>query len=94
MLVVAGHSFDLSGRCSCGRKWTQIMDTTADQIGEDGVAHIGKLTATEFESIVTHREYERNWIWSALIGVATGSGPVYTSQEVGSEPEDSDPMAW
>ena len=80
MSVIAGHVFDSLDVCSCGRKWLDIAHTTEDQIGESGIAHYGALNRVEYDSIEQRRRHEREHIWSMLIGVATGGGPVASGE--------------
>lgn len=71
--MIAGHEFDSLDRCrTCPRTWFQIMHVTVDQIGEEGIAHIGKLNLSEYQSIEDRRARERAWIWDVTIGLATG----------------------
>lgn len=77
MPLTAGHSFDSLDRCTtCPRTWFQIMHVTQDCIGLDGIAHIGALNLSEYESIEARRNGERLRVWEAVLCSATGSGPV------------------
>lgn len=75
-MTIAGHSFpsdDPDAACSCGMTWASIAETTASQIGEEGIAHVGRLNSVEFEQIVaerTRRALRADAIWDAVRGVA------------------------
>lgn len=47
----AGHSF-VNGLCSCGREWVDIMHCTRAEVGQEGIAHTGKLNTSEADQIV------------------------------------------
>lgn len=70
--MIAGHTFadGPTGRActSCGRLWTAIAGATKNDVGQLGIAHQGVLTDTELDQIETERER----IWSAVMGVASG----------------------
>lgn len=59
-MTTAGHTFlpDPFGRlvCTCGRRWIDIAGATRDAIGHAGWAHIGALSASEYEEIAAARE--------------------------------------
>lgn len=67
-MTVAGHTFDLSGRCVgmvlrddctyrvCGRKWLDIMHVDHTCEGIVGYAHIAGLNKREIEEIQAERE--------------------------------------
>ena len=49
-MSIAGHTFvdeGFGGRCSCGRKWVDIMPVTRDDAGKRDIAHVGVLTTQE-----------------------------------------------
>lgn len=82
MTLVAGHDFDSLDRCrTCPRTWFQIMHVTQDQIGEDGIAHIGALNMPEYLSIEERRSSERRHVWLCVVGAATGNGPAARTVE-------------
>jgi hypothetical protein len=61
------------------------MHVTKDQIGEDGVAHLGKLNEAEYFSIERRRDRERVWIWDVTRGLATGGGISVVSESESTE---------
>ena len=73
---IAGHNFTvgpLSNRCSntrfidgverqCGRNLVDILNTTEEDIGKDGIACVGALNSSEYEQIKAERER----IWNTM----------------------------
>lgn len=63
MTLIAGHSFDLSGRCIlvladgtvCSRRWIDIMHTDDTCVGLQRIAHVGALNSAEAEQIAIER---------------------------------------
>ncbi len=53
----AGHTFE-NGVCVCGRKWVDIRNCSTSDIGEEGIAHMGRLTTNELIQIETLRTKE------------------------------------
>jgi hypothetical protein len=68
---VAGHQFEGVGtdqRCrldDCGRWWTEIMDCTDADVGKDGIAHSGNLSAYELSQIKEKKQQEMRF-WDAI----------------------------
>lgn len=57
MPLIAGHVFDnVSGLCSCGRKFSDIAGVEHEHVGKEHRAHAGCLTTHEFDQIVSERE--------------------------------------
>lgn len=57
---IAGHVFVDEGgslRCSCGRRWVDIMPVTRADVGKPDIAHYGSLTLNE--AIECEEECER-----------------------------------
>ena len=52
-----GHKFE-NGRCRCGIFWVDIRNVTYDDIGQDGIAHVGALNHSEVTSIQQLRSRE------------------------------------
>lgn len=63
--MIAGHTFDLNGRCTCGRTWAQIAGTTLEDVGQKHIAHVGELNTKEAEEIAEKRE--RDWATIAQV---------------------------
>lgn len=83
-MTIAGHDFGIEGKCSCGKTFADIAGARREHLSKEGWAHRNGLTETELMEIQT--EVAR--IWSLVMGVATGSGPVAAPA-----PED-DEAAW
>lgn len=75
MPSIAGHSFDLNGRCIlrisgteqvCNKKFSDICAATKGDVGKNGWAHYGNLNDNELKEI----EAERDRIWAAHRNVA------------------------
>lgn len=77
----AGHAFENGVRCQCGRYWLDIRNTQRSEIGQDGIAHIGKLNEVEYLSIERRRNDEEATEREALGAVA---GNVTREQPVAS----------
>lgn len=71
--MIAGHSFDETGRCSCGRVWFDIRNAVEEEIGNSGIAHAGALNRVEFEQIKARRDAENARIADAMKSVAAGA---------------------
>lgn len=57
MPLIAGHVFDnVSGLCSCGRKFSDISGAEYSDVGKMHFAHAGCMTQHEFDQIVSERE--------------------------------------
>jgi hypothetical protein len=56
-----GHKFE-NGRCRCGIFWVDIRNVTYDDIGQDGIAHVGALNHSEVTSIMQLRSREDEFI--------------------------------
>lgn len=69
---VAGHQFYPAGTCHCNRRWVDIRNTTRAEIGQEGIAHYGKLTMNECEQIERKRGSE-DAAHAAAMSVAVGS---------------------
>ena len=69
MSVIAGHLFDVWGRCSCGRAWVDIRATVREEVGNAGIAHTGSLTENEYDQIVARRGIEDERIGAAMAAV-------------------------
>ena len=54
---IAGHTFE-NGACVCGRKWVDIRNCALSDIGEEGIAHSGRLTTHELVQIESTRALE------------------------------------
>lgn len=80
-MSIAGHDFSLDGKCSCGRKFADISIAEKSDIGKPLHCHSGNLTEREYYEI----DKERDRIWYALYGVASGSGPPPSPQPVYNE---------
>lgn len=72
-MIIAGHMFH-SGRCSCGLAWVDIRNTDIDEVGQEGIAHTGRLSGHEFEQIREMRDAENARIADAMGAVAAGAG--------------------
>lgn len=48
----AGHTFT-NGICSCGRRFVDIQYYNESHVDQEGIAHVGKLTTAEAQSIAT-----------------------------------------
>lgn len=79
--LVAGHLFGSDDRCSCGRKWTDIMHVDDAYAGEDGYAHTGALNANEIGQIRVERERRFRIYEEATYGVASGSGHTWKNPD-------------
>ncbi len=63
--TIAGHTFDASsGFCTCGRRFSDISGANEDDIDSLHWAHVGGLTRSELDQIVSERER----LWKALMG--------------------------
>lgn len=53
--MIAGHIFSMDGRCSCGRKLSDIAFAAFDPewIGQTNIAHTGTLTIHEQAEIAS-----------------------------------------
>ena len=69
MAVVAGHTF-IGGICVCGRHWVEIRNATTGDVGQEGLAHIGKLTAGELAEIQQAKAAEDESIALAMTDLA------------------------
>lgn len=76
MTTIAGHVFGLEGRCSCGKRFSDVSGATPQHVGTHGIAHTAHLTAAELGEI--QAEVQR--IWNLLVGSATGNGPATTQE--------------
>lgn len=66
MTLIAGHTFNLDGRCTCGRTWPQIAGATLEDVGQKHIAHTGELNTKEAGKIADERER----IWATVAQVA------------------------
>ena len=73
VVVIAGHQF-IYGRCDCGLAWLDIRNTRQSDVGEEGIAHRGRLTEHEYEEIEAVRAEEDGRIANAmnLVGKSRG----------------------
>lgn len=83
-MTVAGHTFDLSGRCGdvvrredgtyriCGRKWLDIMHVDQTCEGMLGYAHIAGINKREFEEVRIEREERARVAHQATHSVVAG----------------------
>ena len=70
--MIAGHTFSLpGGRCSCGRRFSDISGVTRADVGLYGLAHTGALTEFEYDQI--QREIAR--LWGLVQVAASGAAP-------------------
>ena len=65
----AGHTFDLLGRCTCGRRESDLYGVTRADIGQPNIAHVGNLTETEYLQIEKFLEDRREKAWRATMDV-------------------------
>lgn len=65
MATIAGHSF-VWGVCTCGRRWTDIRNTTQADVGKPNIAHIGNINAREVTEIEAERMAEDSRIADAM----------------------------
>jgi hypothetical protein len=75
---IAGHDFNLEGKCSCGKRLVDLLVTTEDGVGKMEIAHSGSLTRHEFNQI----EAERDRIWE-LVAIYASSGRRAATEEFG-----------
>lgn len=66
MIRVGGHEFPDFGPCHCGLHWVTIRNTVRADVGTDGIAHAGKLTAWEYTQIEAARAGEDARIAAAM----------------------------
>lgn len=62
---IAGHTFieQIGGsRCECGMRWSLLLSATNDCIGQEGWAHLGRLSALEYSEI----DIEKTRVFDAL----------------------------
>lgn len=81
MALIAGHLFGYDDRCSCGRKWLDIMHIDETYVGDAGYSHTGSLNATEVDQIQNERNRRCRIFEMATYGVAEGSGHTWKSPE-------------
>jgi len=55
-MAIAGHTYDLSGWCTCNRRFGDISGVTKEDIGQKGWAHTGELSQREFDEIIAERD--------------------------------------
>lgn len=55
--IAAGHTFE-NGACACGRKLVDIRNCANSDVGDEGIAHSGRLTANELMQIEVLRTKE------------------------------------
>lgn len=53
--IIAGHLFDSLDRCSCGRRWTDLLHVDLSCVGLEGYAHVGALNLPEVYQIAAER---------------------------------------
>lgn len=70
--MIAGHSFGIDGKCSCGMRFADVAVADKLDIGKPMHCHTGNLTEIEYNEIAR----ERDRIWATIHGVASGSGPI------------------
>jgi len=75
---IAGHDFNLEGKCSCGKRLVDLLIATEDCIGDGGWAHSAHLTRHEYSQI----EAERDRIWE-LVAIYASSGRRAATEEFG-----------
>lgn len=78
-MSIAGHTFDLSGRCvtlkdgiPCGRRWIDIMHCDATCVNMPNIAHYGILNLNEAMEIVAEARRVGDLAMEAIRGVASG----------------------
>lgn len=69
--MIAGHTFGIEGRCTCGLRFGDISGAGPEHINKPHWAHSGNLTQHELTEI----QAEVRRIWGLIVGVSTGSGP-------------------
>jgi hypothetical protein len=54
--MIAGHTFSLEGKCTCGKRFGDISDARREHVGKPDWAHSGTLTEHELNEIIAERE--------------------------------------
>lgn len=67
--MIAGHDFGTSGACGCGIRWVDIRNTVRDAVGQEGIAHMGKLSDYEYAEIAAKRDAEDAALAAAMEGI-------------------------
>lgn len=66
--MIAGHTFvGLDGRCSCGKRFSDISGAGPENVGKPDWAHAAHLSFDELQQIVAERER----MWGTVVGSAS-----------------------
>jgi len=71
MASIAGHTFSLEGRCSCGLKFADISGAGPEHLNQPHWSCQGNLVSYELAEI----QAEVRRLWDLVVGAATGNGP-------------------
>lgn len=79
---VAGHDFDLNGRCrlakidgtQCHIQWRSIADADERDVGQMDIAHFGALNPAEAHQIRAKKERERAAMDAAMTPIGARWG--------------------